>query len=169
MADQTSTAPAEWPFGDLTPGTYTMYSIGDGDGDAVITDDGRLLVRQHEGCWHDLTDIYRPGVSSWEFTKREPVYSPELAELRTRVAELEPPRVIETVDDLLALQPGSVVLHTPCGTDRDPGCVWVSQYMSGSWAAPGDVYEYDAYDVISHCDDTEQLLVLWEPKVAGDE
>ncbi|MET8798408.1 hypothetical protein ABZV91_18500 [Nocardia sp. NPDC004568] len=49
----------DWPLDDLEPGTYTMTSTGDGPGDAVVTDDGRLLVQQYEGHWRDLTDAYR--------------------------------------------------------------------------------------------------------------
>lgn len=85
MPDQTP-EPA-WPLGDLTPGTYTLTSTGDGPGDAVITDDGRILVEQFEGDWRDLTFVYRSGVS-WEFERREP-HPAAPDPTRARVAELE--------------------------------------------------------------------------------
>lgn len=73
----TAVTEGEWPF-PFPPGTYTMTSSHEGDGDAVITDDGRLLVQQDavgnsEARWLDLTDIYNGG-TSWRFAKHEPMF-----------------------------------------------------------------------------------------------
>lgn len=92
MPEQTSVQP--WPFGPLAPGSYRMWSSGDGWGDAVITEGGRLLVRQldRDGTygddWHDMTSIYRTGIE-WEFERVAPhPLMPIPAEARARVAEL---------------------------------------------------------------------------------
>ncbi|MBF6416927.1 hypothetical protein [Nocardia cyriacigeorgica] len=59
--------PADWPIRGHAPGLYTAYSTGDGEGPAVITEDGRLLIKQdHPTYWADLTDIYQS--AQWPLT-----------------------------------------------------------------------------------------------------
>lgn len=64
--------PAEWPLPGLAPGMYTMTSDGDGTCVAAVTEDGRLFVPQDDSkCWHDLADVYRPGV--WSMVRTTPL------------------------------------------------------------------------------------------------
>lgn len=59
--------PADWPIPGHAPGLYTAYSTGDGEGPAVITEDGRLLIKQdHPTYWADLTDLYQS--AQWPLT-----------------------------------------------------------------------------------------------------
>ncbi|WP_043737479.1 hypothetical protein [Nocardia asiatica] len=174
MPDQKTAAP--WPFGDLTPGTYTMTSVGDGDGDAVITDDGRLLVQQHEGCWHDLTSTYCGG-TSWRFTKREPTRQPrELLELRARLAELEDERdeALGRVAELEAQRPTPSVDEVEAITAawlRFTG--WDTERIAAAWGKfpcetvgcefiPGVGYDHSNEDGESRHPDHDELALACE-------
>lgn len=66
------TEPADWPIPGHAPGLYSMYSIGDGHGPAVITENGRLLIQQNDESgndseeWRDRTDLYKS--ARWPLT-----------------------------------------------------------------------------------------------------
>lgn len=56
---------SKWPLND--PGVYIMYGHCDGDIEAIVTTDGRLLVEQDGGQFADLTSTYTLGSTLWQF------------------------------------------------------------------------------------------------------